>query len=155
MDIFVDIAVTIFVNIAYIHFFIRKERRLYKNINRPILLLEASEGGLRREERIINGTKLLRVGERVNYCLDPDVVIGEFNERAIVIEYKNDENFNDLFNKARNNHTPIVVFSRPDEIDDREMLNKMHKYAYCSIANTPTRLLSDLFALMNVMPECK
>ena len=150
-----EVVVNLVLAVPVAKFFLGKERRLYKNISRPILLLEASEGGLKREERIINGTKIMKTCGRINYRLDPDAVLGVSNERAIVIQYSESDAFGNLMNRMIDSHLPVVVFSRVNEIKDAEILKKIHGYSYGSMANTPTRLLSDLFALMNMMPEDK
>lgn len=149
------VVVNLVLTVPVVKFFLKKERRLYKNISRPILLLEASEGGLKREERIVNGTKIMKTCGRINYSLDPDAILNVNNERAIVIQYSKSNTFNDLINRIRDSHLPVVVLSRAGEIKDVEILKKIQGYSYGSIANTPTRLLSDLFALMNIMPEDK
>jgi hypothetical protein len=139
---------------AYAKFFYKKERRLFKNIRRPICLFATSDTDLKREHKILKRAGFFNVGNISDDISEADFIRDKEN-RLIIIGYSpGNANFKAIYDAAKNANTPVVVYSGPNRIlpDDMQYIQG---YSFHSIANTPLRLISDVFALMSTYPEDK
>ncbi len=135
---------------AWILFFFKKERRLFKNMKRPICIIGTEANSLEHEASLID-----RVGF---FCIDrPSTdtrVVDTLNDhRLVVIGYSpNSTSFIEVFNAVKARLIPIIVFAAPSQITDEDV-NLIKSYSHVSICNAPTRLISDVFAIMSTYPE--
>ena len=137
---------------VWLSFFHKKERRLFKNIKRPICIIGTTDESLTHEAKLLRRVGFFNVGEPSSDSREADLLNGS---RLAVIGYTpKSQAFRDAFNAAKAREIPVVVYAGPARIDDDD-IKLLKSYSHYSMCNTPLRLISDVFALMSTYPEDK
>ena len=137
---------------AWLKFFQRKERRLFKNIQRPIGIVGTTDVPMHHEAALLKRSGLFNVDEVSSDTRAADVID---DKRLIVIGYTpNSSAFKAVFKAAKNQRVPVIIYSKPGAIT-QEDLAVIQGYSHHALCNTPLRLTSDVFALMSTYPEDK
>ncbi len=137
---------------AWVHFFRKKETRLFKNIQRPIGIIGTSDTNMQHEAVLLERVGFFNVTTPSSDVRAIDVLD---NKRLVIIGYTpNSEQFKEVFLAAKQRAIPVIVYSGPARIDVEDMA-MLQTYSHHSMCNTPLRLISDVFALMSTYPEDK
>lgn len=137
---------------AWLSFFHKKERRLFKNIKRPICVIGTPDKPMTHEAKLLKRVGFFNVGEATLDGRVTDLLNGC---RLVVIGYTPDsDEFKKAFNAAMDKEIPVVVYAGPTRINEEDM-KLLQSYSHQSMCNTPLRLISDVFALMSTYPEDK
>lgn len=129
----------------------KKEKRLFDNIQRPIALLPSSTDSLEIESHLLDAvdffeTKLLPADIR-----SLDEITAKY--RLVIIRYEDSENFWHIFNALADRVVPMVIYSKPAEIQQPALKKIQERYSRYALCNTSLRLISDVFAIMSTYPE--
>ncbi|PIR55630.1 hypothetical protein COU74_00015 [Candidatus Peregrinibacteria bacterium CG10_big_fil_rev_8_21_14_0_10_36_19] len=141
------------VTLAYFFWFYKKERRLFKNLKRPVAIIVSDIDNMSHEAELLKSIKFFDV----RLLQDPQRSIDIIDDRyrLVILRYKKDsESFWKTFNSLSGRQFPVIVFSKPGEID-REDVRKIQGYSLHTLCNAPLRLISDVFAIMSTYPEDK
>ncbi|MEN9327417.1 MAG: hypothetical protein RI947_225 [Candidatus Parcubacteria bacterium] len=137
---------------AWFHFFHKKERRLFKNIQRPITIIATEDKPMAHEAKLLERVGFFNVGTPSSDVRAVDVMNGS---RLVIIGYSpNSQIFKDSFNAAKQREMPVIVYAGPTHITDEDM-KLLQSYSHHSMCNTPLRLISDVFVMMGTYPEDK
>jgi len=137
---------------AWLSFFHKKERRLFKNIKRPICIIGTEDKPMTHEAKLLRRVGFFNVGEPSADGRETDLLNG--NRLAVIGYTPKSQAFRDAFKAAKEREIPVVVYAGPTRIDDNDM-KLLQSYSHHSMCNTPLRLISDVFALMSTYPEDK
>ena len=138
--------------LAWYRFFHKKERRLFKNIQRPIGIIATEDKPMAHEAELLRRVGFFDVGAPSSDSRAADIM-NDF--RLVIIGYTPaSQAFKDAFSAAKQREVPVIVYAGPTKIgsDDIALLQS---YSYHSMCNTPLRLISDIFAVMSTDPEDK
>lgn len=131
-------------------FFYRKERRLFRNIRRPILVVGTADKPMDHEANLLKQVGLFNIQRGAADARARDMI---GNHRLVIVGYSRDsEVFERTFKASATHQVPVIVFANQGDISDEDM-TLIQDYTYQSICNTPLRLVSDVFALMSTFPE--
>jgi hypothetical protein len=137
---------------AWCRWWLKREIRLIKNLNRPILILGTEDQPLDHEVDLLKRTELFPHLEGPKP--DPRSVDLLNGKRLAIIGYSPNEHFRNAYKAAQVREIPVLVYAAPDQISresgDMELIRS---YSHHSLCNTPLRLVSDVFALMSTYPE--
>lgn len=135
---------------AWLRFFHKKERRLFKNIKRPICVIGTTDKSMTHEAKLLKRVGFFNVEEATADGRETDLLNGS---RLAIIGYTpGSEKFKKAFNVAKHKEIPVVVYAGPTRINNEDM-ELLQNYSHQSMCNTPLRLISDVFALMSTYPE--
>jgi len=135
---------------ALFKFFHKKERRLFKNIQRPIIVIGTEDKPMTHEFQLLRRVGFFNVKHHASESRAADLMNGN---RLIIIGYSpNSQTFKDIFNAAKQKEIPVIVYAGPTRITSEDM-DLLQSYSHHSMCNTPLRLISDVFALMGTYPE--
>ncbi len=135
---------------AWGRFFHKKEKRLFKNIRRPMLVIGTEDKPMTHESQLLRRVGFFNITNPAPESRAADLMNGN---RLVVIGYTpNSTIFQELFKAAKQREIPVIVYAGPTRIlpEDMELLQS---YSHHSMCNTPLRLISDVFALMSTYPE--
>lgn len=137
---------------AWLRFFHKKERRLFKNIQRPIAVVATPDKPMTHEVQLLKRVGFFNVGTPSADGRARDLLNGN---RLLVIGYSPDSTiFKEVFNAAAQREIPVIVYAGPTRITPEDM-ELLQGYSHHSMCNTPLRLISDVFAMMSTYPEDK
>lgn len=127
--------------------FIRKyvilQFRFANNLRRKIYFLRLEDSApLVSERELISKTKLFNV-EKDIYTVSDDPKVLQLMEKhsLFVIGYDaNYSKYKELIDKAQENNTPIIIYTKQGEIKDSKHWDLFNNYIYCDVANTSSRL---------------
>lgn len=137
---------------AWYRFVYKKERRLFKNIQRPIGVIATEDKPMTHEVQLLKRVGFFNVGGPSNDGRAIDLMNGN---RLMIIGYSpNSARFTEAFNAAKQREIPVIVYAGPTRIT-AEDLELLQGYSHHSMCNTPLRLISDVFAVMATYPEDK
>lgn len=137
---------------VWFRFFRKKERRLFKNIQRPIAVIATQDKPMTHEAQLLKRVGFFNVGTPSADGRARDVLNGN---RLVIIGYSpNSETFKEIFKAAAQREIPVIVYAGPTRITPEDM-ELLQSYSHHSMCNTPLRLISDVFALMSTYPEDK
>ncbi len=135
---------------AWYQFFRKRERRLFKNVNRPIAIIATEKNSMQHECDLLRRVGFFQVGTPSADERARDLLNGN---RLVIIGYSpNSQSFKQAFDAAKQCSMPVIVYAKPSEIE-REDMGLIQAYSHHSMSNTPLRLISDVFAIMSTYPE--
>ncbi len=138
--------------LVWYQFFHKKERRLFKNIQRPIGIIATEDKSMAHEAELLRRVGFFNVGNPSSDGRAVDLMNGK---RLVIIGYTPDSQaFKEAFNAAKQREVPVVVYAGPTRISNDDMA-LLQSYSHHSMCNTPLRLISDVFAVMSTYPEDK
>ncbi len=134
---------------AFFRLFLARERRLIKNISRKIVIYYPAGKDFEPVKRMLENTKFLKLEEpSTSVNMVASIVSNKLHALLILGYGKGDQdNFFELFEKAKSIGMPIIVYPMGDRLDPEES-KIIGKYPYHSMATTPLRLLNDVFATL-------
>ncbi len=135
---------------GWFQFFQKKERRLFKNLQRPIGIIATPDKPMTHESVLLKRVGFFNIKEPSS----DERAIDLMNEnRLVIIGYSpNSQAFKDTFNAAKQREIPVIVYAGPTRITEGDM-KLLQSYSHHSMCNTPLRLISDVFAMMGTLPE--
>ena len=136
---------------GFVGFVLRGQRRLFKNIRRPIQVIGTGSQTMNHEADLLRRVGLFHV---VGPSSDVRVIDTFGDKRLVVVGFSPNADFRAVYQAAGRRELPIVVFAQPGAIQ-KEDLAFIQAYSHHSICNTPLRLISDVFAIMSTYPEDK
>lgn len=137
---------------AWTRFFLKKETRLFKNIQRPIGIIGTSDMPLQHEAVLLKRVGFFNVETPSSDTRAIDVLD---DKRLVIIGYTpKSTQFKEVFEAAKQRAIPVIVYSGPASIEPDDM-KMLQAYSHHSMCKTPLRLVSDVFALMSTYPEDK
>lgn len=138
--------------LAWYQFFHKKERRLFKNIQRPIGIIATEDKSMAHEAELLRRVGFFDVGNPSSDGRAADLMN---DKRLVIIGYTPDSQaFKDAFNAAKQREVPVIVYAGPTRISNDDM-TLLQGYSHHSMCNTPLRLISDVFSVMSTYPEDK
>lgn len=155
---FIFVGATALATFFYIKLFYKKERRLMKNLSRPVLLYH-SKGGedFTIEKSLLEASNFFKIdkasGSNTTHVIDS---LSNTNCSLVIAGFdaNNREGFYQVFDKAKSKRLPIIVytFGRNAALTSDDW-DKLNTYSFYSIVNAPLRLLNDAFAILSTFPE--
>ncbi len=140
----------IIVIVTWLYFFYRRERRIYKNIRRPICVIGTEDKPMEHESKLLKDVGFFNIERLSDDKRSIDVIS---KHRVVVLGYSpNSDFFWQVFETAKARLIPIIVFASVDQIDPKDAV-VIQDYSYVTICNTPIRLISDVYSLMCTYPE--
>lgn len=137
---------------GWFQFFHKKERRLFKNLQRPIGIISTEDKPMAHESILLKMVGFFDIKEPSSDGRAIDLMNGN---RLIIIGYSpNSQDFKNAFNAAKQHEIPVIVYAGPTRITEEDM-KLLQGYSHHSMCNTPLRLISDVFAMMSTLPEDK
>lgn len=138
--------------LGWYQFFHKKERRLFKNIQRPICIIATEDKSMAHEAELLRRVGFFDVGNPTSDGRAADLMN---DKRLVIIGYTPDSQaFKDAFNAAKQREVPVIVYAGPTRISNDDM-GLLQGYSHHSMCNTPLRLISDVFSVMSTYPEDK
>lgn len=137
-------------------FMFKKSRRLSKNLSRPLAIIPSKDDDMASEHRLLQDTgffphlQMLSPNGRSVDSIDEQ-------HRLVILRYdKRSSYLWDTYETLRSKRIPVIIYAKPDEIDRKtDHMARIQGYSYHTLCNTPTRLLSDVWAIMATFPEAK
>lgn len=137
-------------NWAWYKFFYRKERRLFKNIKRPIAVIGTESKPMTHEVKLLERVGFFNVESPSTDSRTTDL-LGD--KRLLIIGYTaGTDILKQSIEAVRSRDVPLIVYAGPRDITDEDM-KLLQSYSNHSMCNTPLRLISDVFAIMATYPE--
>lgn len=137
---------------GWFQFFHKKERRLFKNLQRPVQIISTPDKPMNHESVLLKRVGFFNITEPSSDGRAIDLMNGN---RLVIIGYTpNSQAFKDAFGAAKQREIPVIVYAGPTRITDEDM-KLLQSYSHHSMCNTPLRLTSDVFAMMSTLPEDK
>lgn len=142
----------VFAASVWLRFFHKKERRLFKNIQRPVAVIATDDKPMTHEVQLLKRVGFFNIGTPSADGRAKDLLNGN---RLVVIGYSpNSKIFKEVFAAAAQREIPVIVYAAPGEIKPED-IKLLQGYSHHSMCNTPLRLISDVFAMMSTYPEDK
>ena len=136
--------------VGFIIFFLKKEWRLYKNRERPIMVFKSESQNMNLEMNLLRDSKLFSVNEPSENFQDIDRLD---NHSLIIVGYSPEmKGFRQIIEGARNKKVPIIVYAKYESITDEDN-ELLASYSYYSICNLPLRLMNDVFTILSTFPK--
>ncbi|MCE7936292.1 hypothetical protein DYH10_00655 [Candidatus Saccharibacteria bacterium CPR2] len=136
---------------VYLKFFRKKEKRLFKNIKRPVAIVPSASTDMAHETLLIRNTGFFDVDLKAADSRSADLIDNEY--RLIVLAYEpTGDSFGKLFDTLKSKQIPLIIYSSPGVITKAD-IKRIQGYSLHTISNTPLRLISDIFAIMSTYPE--
>jgi hypothetical protein len=154
---FIFVGATALAAFFYIKLFYKKERRLMKNLSRPVLFYHSKGGDFTIEKSLLEASDFFKIdkasGSNTTHVVDS---LSNTNCSLVIAGFDaNDrEHFYQVFDKAKAKRLPIIVytFGRNAALTSDDW-DKLNTYSFYSIVNAPLRLLNDAFAILSTFPE--
>lgn len=145
---------TLATNLVSAKFFRTKEKRLISNWKRPIAIIPSAADAMAQEARLLkdaaffDNVDLLAADARsINHVTN--------KYRLVILRYdKSSSFFWDTYDRITQSQIPAIIYATQGEIDHPDF-ERIQRYLFHTICNTPVRLLSDVSAIMAAYPEGK
>lgn len=136
---------------AFLILFFKKEKRLFKNLKRPVAIIASREDTMSQETELLQRVGFFDIHLLQDSQRGIDLVDNRY--RMVILRYQKDsESFWKTFDSLTGKTIPVVVFAKPGEIDGPD-IKRIQGYSLHTLCNTPLRLISDVFAVMSTYPE--
>jgi hypothetical protein len=132
-------------------FSVKKEDRLFANIQRPVALIPAENDPLDLEKRLLESIEFFNIDSLTADARNLDSITSKY--RMAIIRYEDTDRFWRIFESLADRTIPMVIYSKPAEIKTDQLIRIQNYYTRYTLCNTPVRLVSDVFAIMSVYPE--
>jgi siroheme synthase (precorrin-2 oxidase/ferrochelatase) len=130
----------------------KREKRLFKNISRPVAVVATESRPMDHEADLLDKVGLFKIK---HFTADPRVTSMLDGYRLIVLGYTpNSAVFGAVFSAAQTKGIPVIVYASPGQIIPQD-LTAIQGYTNHAMCNAPMRLVSDTFAIMSTFPEGK
>lgn len=140
--------------VAILRHMLKKERRLVSNLKRPVAVVPSSKDSMEHEVRLLKDVEFFNIDSLAADGRSADLITDRY--RLVVIRYeKGSEDFWHVYEQLAAKQIPVIVYSKPLEIDMPTDINRIQKYSLHALCNTPVRLISDVSAIMATYPEGK
>ncbi len=135
-----------------LRFAFRKERRIYKNVKRPIFVWSGQKHSIEHENNMLKNVDFFNLGDGIHKDARASQLLK--NERLAIMRYETSDSFREVFRGISEKRIPIIVYCNPGEIPlDSDDMRLIRGYSFHSFCNTPVRLISDVFAVNSTFPE--
>ncbi len=145
------------VGVLFLWFVFRKQWRFFKNINKPIIFINLSgiSDGMDVEAKLLQRSRFFCTPEVTSDCRSIDLV----EKQSLVVIGVSDatdvKQFEAIYQKIATLTKPTVIYTLGARgtsfVSKSEALIK--GYSFHTIATTPLRLVSDIFAILSTFPE--
>lgn len=130
-------------------FFLKKERRFFKNMQRPIFIIGTENLPMIHEADLLDRVGFFKVRRPSSDHRTIDLLDG--HQVAIIGYTPNSDLFKDAFNAVKRLGMAIIVYAETDAITENDM-SLIKSYSHQSMCNTPLRLISDVFNIVSTYP---
>lgn len=139
-----------------VSFLVRKEIRLFKNLQRTIYLMNTtSSPSLQREKNLLIQNGLYNVNDQIFNLSDLGLLETTDKFSIFVIAYSKEfSHYDQIIDRAKRDLIPVIFLAGPRDIIDEHMAI-FKKYPYFEMCNTSARLLTTIFNLSAVTPNDK
>ncbi len=139
--------------ISFLKFFLSKEFRLFRNIKRPIKIINTNDNLMENEIATLKKVGFFNLSESPSSDHKNLDMIDKHS--LVILGYsRNMNNFNDVIDKVENNKVPLIIYSK-DELKTEHLEYLRSKYSWYSICNFPLKLLNDVFTTLSTFPSKK
>jgi len=137
-------------------FIIRKEIRLFKNLERNIYLMTVNpQKNLQREKELLEKNGLYKVHNQIYELSDLGLLDTMENFSVFVVAYSKEyKHYQKIIDRAKKDIIPIIILAGPRDIIDEHMAI-FSNYPYFEMCNTSSRLLTTIFNLSVITPNEK
>ncbi len=140
---------------CFFRFFFLKERRLFKNRKRPIMIFKSKDQSMEIETKLLRDSKFFNVPEDpTDRHQNTDRIT---NHGLIIVGYSlGMDGFKNILSAAKDKQIPIIIYSAQGAIvqggEDSRLISS---YSYHSVCNVPLRLVNDVFTILSTFPHRK
>lgn len=131
----------------------KRNKKLYKNLKRPIYLYEMEKGNLERVRDILKETELNPKETKTDIKF-VDSLTGE-SSVCIVGYYKtnsSDKDMKNIINKLQSKKIPLIVYSPQSQHIDPNTYLSIQDYSYSEICNSPLRIVTLINNICQTFP---
>lgn len=138
---------------CFFRFFFLKERRLFKNRKRPIMIFKSKDQSMEIETKLLRDSKFFNVpDDPTDRHQNTDFIT---NHGLIIVGYSPGmDGFKNILSAAKDKQIPIIIYAAQEAIkrdgDDSKLISS---YSYHSICNVPLRLVNDVFTILSTFPH--
>lgn len=128
-----------------------KEHIFYKNLQRPIKVFKPKNCTMDSEIGTLRKSGLFKIDNPTDDLRDIHNVT---NHTILVVGYKEEmTDFDKFIDKVMTRNLPLLVYTFGDSNAlSKDLRDKLYKYPWYTISNTPLRLLSDVFTISSIYP---
>lgn len=142
--------------VAFLRFWYKKERRFFKNIQKPFIIFRLTDGQgdmeLELEMLKNNGlfsapTAILADARSLDWINDQSLVIIAIDKNTTETQFET------VYKKASERGIPVIIYTLGDSkipLCDSDLVKTYSKRV---IVNQPLRLVSDIFTILSTSPE--
>lgn len=137
---------------CFLRFFFLKERRLYKNRKRPIMIFKSKDLSMELETKLLRDSKFFNIPEDpTDRHQNTDRIK---NHGLIIVGYSPGmDGFKNILTTAKDKQIPIIIYAAPGAIgmkgDDYKLICS---HSYNCTCNFPLRLVNDVFTILSTFP---
>lgn len=148
-----SIAVGSFTTYKVLNTIFKREKILFKNLNRKIQIFDPPNRhnrDMRAEFAEIQKNPLFKV-EPIITGVSTNQITNINSKSLIILGVGNNFNyFEDVFNEARSQRSPIIIYTYGDStVLQANHWNLLNTYRWYSVSTSPLRLISDIFAILS------
>lgn len=138
---------------CFFRFFFLKERRLFKNRKRPIMIFKSRDQSMELETKLLRDSKFFNIPEDpTDKHQNTDRIK---NHGLIIVGYSPGmDGFQNILSASKSKQIPIIIYAAPGAITEEDY-KEICKYSYHSICNLPLRLVNDVFTILSTFPHGK
>jgi len=132
------------------HFYF-KERIFYQNLQRSIKIFKPKNCTMDSEIGTLRKSGMFKIENPTDDLRDIHHVT---NHYILVVGYKKEmSEFNEFIDKVMDKNLPMIIYTFGDsKALPKNLRDKLYKYPWYTISNTPLRLLSDVFTISSIYP---
>lgn len=140
--------------IVVISFWLKRERRLIRNLKRPIMVFGSPENDMQFETDLLRKSKFFDIEGPHDDLRNLQVVQ---DHCLLIISYSKDgDRLKSVVKKAEENNIPLVIYAKHGEINrDGEDMKMIGSYHLAEIANSPLRLMNLIFSILSIYEHDK
>lgn len=134
---------------CFLRFFFLKERRLYKNRKRPIMIFKSKDQSMELETKLLRDSKFFNIPEDpTDRHQNTDRIK---NHGLIIVGYSPGmDGFKNILTTAKDKQIPIIIYAVPGAIDTKgDDYKLICSYSYNCMCNFPLRLVNDVFTILS------
>ncbi|AFY43423.1 hypothetical protein [Nostoc sp. PCC 7107] len=155
LTIFSSIAVGSFTTYKFLDIIFKRERILFKNLERKIKIFDPPNKCNRDMSAEFAEIQKNPLFKKVEPILIPNTNIMQISNinhgSLIILGVGNDFNyFEAVFNEAKRQRSPIIIYTYGDsQVLQKNHWDLLNTYRWYSVSTSPLRLISDIFAILS------
>lgn len=139
---------------VYFWKYIKTQIRFWKNLRRKIYFLKTSAlKDLQNEKDLISNLNTFNIDSDIkDISWNVHKVDNLENKSVYIVWYdENYEKYSELFNHARINKIPLIIYAKQWEIKKPEHWELINNYIYWDVANTPNRIAVMILNILKIL----